>query len=155
MTIGLGMVAAALLSGCQPDTYSSNGGYLGADICPKKDWTASGTLSNPSYAIDGNLDTAALSDYQYTGAELTIDLHRPCVFQTVIIEHGKNERGFARKIAVATSVDGSVFTDRYVAGDSRKVAILSLPGAVLARYVRIRAVTPNTQPWSIAEVNLQ
>lgn len=134
---------------------STTGGYLGADISPKNTWMARGDLQNPSAAIDDNMDTAARSDYEYSGAAITIDLRRPCVFQTVVVDHGAGENGHAGKVAVATSADGKSFVDRHVSPGKRRVTILCLPKPVLARYLRLRVTSPGIQPWNIAEIYLQ
>jgi hypothetical protein len=124
-------------------------------LSARTSWLAGGALSNAQAALDGDLSTAALSDYQYAGADITLDLQRPCLFQMVVLHHGKSEMGFARRVGVSTSLDGNIFIDRYVAPDLRRVATLSLPSPVLARYVRIKAIVPGSQPWSIAEIYLE
>ena len=133
----------------------TTGGYLGADISPKNTWVARGDLQNPSAAIDDDMATAARSDYEYSGAAITIDLRRPCVFQTVVVDHGAGEHGHASKVAVATSADGRSFIDRHVSPGKRRVTILCLPKPVLARYLRLRVTAPGVQPWNIAEIYLQ
>lgn len=134
---------------------STTGGYLGADITPKKSWQAKGDLHNPGAAIDDDLTTAARSDYQYLGATITVDLRRPCLFQTVILDHGAGEHGHAGKVTVATSMDGKSFLDRHVSPGKRRVTVLCLPKPVLARYVRLRVAAPGAEPWNIAEIYLQ
>jgi hypothetical protein len=134
---------------------STTGGYLGADISPKNTWLVRGDLQNPLAAVDEDMATAARSDYDYSGAAITIDLRRPCVFQTVVVDHGAGEHGHASKVAVATSADGKSFTDRHVSPGKRRVTILCLPKPVLARYLRLRVTAPGVQPWNIAEIYLQ
>lgn len=128
---------------------------MGAKITPKRTWAARGDLSNPAAVADGLLVTVARSDYDYTGAELVIDLRQPCMFQTVVIDHGLEPQGHCRKVGVATSLDGKLWVDRYAGPGARRVTVLSLPEVVLARYVRLRAVQPGTRPWAVAEVFLQ
>lgn len=135
--------------------YKSTTGHLGGDISPKNTWLAGGDLQNPSGAIDGDMATAARSDYDYSGATITIDLRRPCVFQTVVVDHGASEHGHASTVAVATSADGKNFVDRHVSPGKRRVTILCLPKPVLARYLRLRVTAPGVQPWNIAEIYLQ
>ena len=151
------LIAGACLPGCgaSPVYYPTTGGYLGADISPKGTWSAHGSLSNAAAATDGDLSTAARSDYNYRSAAITIDLKKACLFQTVIIDHGNAEHGHCRKVALATSLDGKIFIDRYAAPGTRRITILCTPGPVLARYVRLQAVAPGPRPWSIAEVYLQ
>lgn len=144
------------VAGCSaaPPIYApTNRGY--SDVPSKDTWTARGNLTRPHSAIDGNLITLAQSDEQYRNAELTIDLKRMSLFQTVIVDHGRAPHGHCRRVAVATSVDGRFFTDRYQCPGTRRVTILSLPQPVLCRYVRLRAVKAGVRPWSIAEVFLQ
>ncbi len=150
--------ASAGMIGCEgaPAIYTpTGGGYLGAEISPKNSWAVRGHLANPPAAADGNLATFARSDYAYRGAELTIDLKKVCLFQTVIIDHGIHEHEYCPRTAVATSVDGAIFTDRLAAPGTRRVTVLCLPGPVLARYLRLRAEVPGPRPWSIAEVYVQ
>lgn len=150
--------ASAGMIGCEgaPAIYTpTGGGYLGADISRKNSWSVRGNLANPPAAVDGNLATFARSGNSYRGAELTIDLKKVCLFQTVIIDHGSREHEHCRRTAVATSVDGAIFRDRYVAPGTRRLTILCLPGPVLARYLRLRAEAPGPRRWSIAEVYVQ
>lgn len=150
--IGL-LSLACLLAGCGDGSLYQD--LSGANMSNRRTWTARGDLQDPSFAIDSNINTAALSGADYTNASLTIDLKQPCVFHTVIIEHGLKEMGFPRTVGVATSVDGVNFTDRYQGPGTRKVTILLLPQPVLARYVRLHALRPGREPWSLAEVHLQ
>ena len=147
-----------VMVGCDvvvPVYTPSTGGYLGADITPKNTWSVRGSLANPAAVADEDLTTAARSSYQYTGAELIIDLKKVCLFQTVIIEHGAARSGHCRSISVSTSVDGKIFNNKYLSPGTRRVTIVSLPKAVLARYVRIKVVRPGRSRWAIAEVYLQ
>ena len=150
----LACFASAALLGCAPD-FNTGGSYAGPRITPHNTWIAGGSLPGAALAIDGDAGTAATNDSPRANVELVIDLREPCEFESVTIDHGHNEMGFARKLAVATSMDGSTYLERYVGPDTRKVAILSLPGPVLARFIRIRVVNPGLQPWSVAEVSLR
>jgi hypothetical protein len=150
--IGL-LSLTCLLAGCgDGGSYHDLGG---ANMSNRRTWTARGDLKDPSFAIDSNMNTAALSGADYTNTSLVIDLKQPCVFHTVIIEHGQSEMGFPRTVGVATSMDGVKFTERYQGPGTRKVTILLLPQPVLARYVRLQALRPGREPWSLAEVHLQ
>lgn len=157
-------VAAALiymllasLAGCDgvSAVYTPTGGHLGAHISARNTWTASGDLFDAARAIDGDLLTVAASDHAYAGAELTIDLKQPCIFQTIILEHGRARNGFCRTVRASTSLDGKLFVDRYTGAGTRRVTHLLLAQPVLARYIRLRAEAPGDEPWSIAEVYLQ
>ena len=151
-------LALGLLGGCddvRPVYGPNTGGYLGAYISPKSAWLVTGELLDVTSAADGDFSTSARSDYEYSGATLTVDLRRACLFQTIILEHGASEHGHPRKLAVATSIDGKTYTLRHLAPGKRRVTILSLPEPVLARYVRLRVVQPGPRPWNVAEIYLQ
>jgi len=147
-----------MLIGCNsvPPIYrSTTGGYLGADISAKKTWSCWGSLINPSVAIDEDLSTIARSRETSTGEEITIDLKRLCLFQTIIIEHGKVQMGYSQRLAVLTSVDGKKFTKQYVAPGTRRVTIILLSKPTVARYIRLKVVKPGSERWAIAEIYLQ
>ena len=147
-----------VMAGCDvvaPVYSPSIGGYLGANITPKDTWVARGNLANPASAVDQDLSTAAISGYQYKEAELTIDLKKVCLFQTVIIEHGAAVGGHCRSVDISTSVDGKIFNNKYITPGTRRVTIASLPAPTLARYVCIKASRPGSNRWVIAEVYLQ
>jgi len=145
------------LAGCGPvPLYApSAGGYLGPSITPRRRWVLSGTLAGPALAVDGDLLTAARAARDQLGAHLIIDLKEPCVFQSVIIDHGAAAGGHCRLVALDTSVDGTRWRRRYAAAGTRRVTVLCLPEVVLARYVRLRCVVPGPGRWTIAEVYLQ
>jgi len=146
----------ALLGGCQETIYRpSTGGYLGAKITPKQAWRAGGTISHPAAAVDGDLTTAATGESGNPGAELRIDLGEVCLFQTIIVDHGRDEHAYPPSVRVATSLDGKAFTRRYVGPGTRRVTILSLTEPVLARYLRLAATGRRRRRWSVAEVYLQ
>ncbi len=152
------LLAAGGIIGCDvvaPIYIPTTGGYYSSNISPKIHWVARGDLANPAAAIDGNLSTTARSNNQYAGAEITIDMKRRCMFQTVIIEHGAARGGHCRSVGVSTSVDGKTFKDQHVAPGTRRVTIVSLPATRLARYLRLKAVKPGIGPWVIAEIYLQ
>jgi hypothetical protein len=151
------LAIAAAAGGCAPAAIytATEGGYAGIKITPKSTWSVRGSLPAPRAAIDGELATIARSDYDYTGAELIIDLKQPCMFQTVVIEHGGEDRGFCRRVAVATSLEGKLWLIRHTAPGTRRVTLVSLPQVVLARYVRLRVLQPGSRPWAVAEVFLQ
>jgi hypothetical protein len=126
-----------------------------AVISPRSTWRAAGDLQSVASAIDQNPGTAAVSTAPDGRGTITIDLGKPCLFNMVVIEHGSNEMGFARRVAVLTSMDGEIFTQRYAGVGTRRVTILYMGTPVLARFVRLRAIVAGEQPWSVAEVFLQ
>lgn len=148
----------AMLAGCggTPMIYQDNSqSLLGESLTPKNTWLASGDVTTPASAIDGQVDTLANSGASYAGATFTIDLGRSCVFQTIILDHGRNEDGYAATVEVFTSTDGRIWQPEYVTIGTRRATILSLPKPTLARYLRLRALRPGPGPWSLAEVYLQ
>lgn len=140
--------------GCGGPIYN-NGRSQSSVISSRAIWRASGDLRSPASAIDGDVNTVASSTAPDGRGTLTIDLGKPCVFNMVIIEHGPNEYGFARRVVLLTSTDGQSFTQRYAAAGTRRVTILCPSTPILARYVRLQAMVPGSQPWSVAEVYLQ
>ncbi len=140
--------------GCgQP--YRDGPKVMGNDrISPRGRWLAYGNLRDPHLAIDGNPSTAAVSEVFYHGAALTIDLGKFCQFNMVIIDHGSNEFGFCGRVAVLTSDDGQWFRQQVVVPGLRRVTTAVLARQVLARYIRLQALEPGKEPWSIAEVHL-
>jgi len=112
-------------------------------------------LKDVSLAADGATATASVTMHNsYEGAELTIDLGRPCVFNHVAVEHGPDEFGFARQVALLTSSDGRNFQEQRRVAGQRKVTNILLVKAALARYIRLRVAVPGNRPWSVAEVVL-
>ena len=154
-----GATLSAALAGCEdvaPIYTQGTGGYMGASITPKTSWTVSGNLNDLKAAIDGNVNTAAHStQYQYEGSEITLDLKGMCLFQTIIIDHGKESEGYARLVAVKTSADGREFKDRYTGVGSQRVTLLLLPEPVLARYIRLQVVRAGYRPWAVGEIYIQ
>lgn len=122
-------------------------------VTPRATWKVSGSLAGAPKAVDDNLQSFASSGA--AGAQLTIDLGKWCLFNQVIVDHGPNEYGFPRRMAVLTSLDGSVFTQQHIVPGTRRITYATLPSPVLARYVRLQAVVQGDQPWSVAEVYLR
>lgn len=131
------------------------GGKFGADISPRAKWKVSGTLANAQAITDGDLLTAAKGAYRNRNDELIIDLGRHCVFELIIIDHGESQDGYVRRVGIATSIAGQIYTDRYQAPGTRRVTHILLPQPVGARYLRLRVLTPGRLPWSVAEVFVQ
>ena len=140
--------------GCGGQIYN-DGRSQGSVITPRSAWRAGGDLRSPPFAIDGDVNTAASSIASDGRGSLTIDLGKPCVFNMIIIDHGQNEFGYARRVAVLTSMDGQSFTQRYAAAGTRRATILCPATPIIARFVRLQAMVAGSQPWSVAEVYIQ
>lgn len=148
-------VAALALCGCA-DTYHSDAPRPGgARVSDPSGWRATGLHSAP-LGIDQDTSTFAYSDQEYTGARYIVDLGKPCLLNLVVIQHGRrHEMGFATRVAVLTSLDGSEFTQRHVGYGNRRRTTLSLVTPTLARYVCLQAVEAGDHPWVISELYLQ
>jgi hypothetical protein len=145
-----------LASGCEGVSESAGGSPApGSAVTPQKNWRAYGDLRDPGKAIDGDLSTAAVSGNSYTNASIEIDLGKPCTFNRIIVEHGPDEMGYPNRMALYTSMDGHSFTPQGEVAGRRKVTNMSLIRPVLARYVRLQAVSPGARPWSVAEIVIQ
>lgn len=124
-------------------------------VSKRSNWRIGGDLRDLQNAIDGDFTTAAVSRDDYANATITIDLGKVCLFNTVVIDHGPNELGFCRRVALLTSSDGMTFTHRHIVGGTRRVTIVCFITPTLARYVRLEAVLPGSRPWSVGEVYMQ
>ena len=152
------IITLMVSSGCEtvsPIYRPTTGGYLGADISPKKTWSCWGSVVNASAVIDEDLTTIARGRFNSAGEEITIDLKRLCLFQTIIIEHGQFERGYCYRLSILTSVDGKKFTKQYDTSGARRVTIILLPKPTVARYIRLKVVKPGPERWAVAEIYLQ
>ncbi len=143
--------------GCDPGRiYTSNGGNSpAAEITDRVEWTATGTVALAEHAIDGVITTAAVSRESNGGGSITIDLGRPCQFNLVILDHGRQEWAFARETVLLTSVDGKNYRRQWTAPGNRRVTSLCMFSPVLARYIRIQAFVPGDEPWTVAEIYVQ
>lgn len=148
---------ATLLVGCDGQVYPPNGAKgPAAAISDRSLWRVSGDLRNIRSAIDGDVYTAAVSDFDYRNAVVTIDLGKPCLFNMIVIDHGSaGAGGYCRRVAVLTSNDGRNFTQCYSVAGTKRFTILNMITPVLARYVRLHAAVPGEKPWSIAEMYLK
>lgn len=144
----------AVAGGCTSQIYSHQS-PAAVNISPYTSWAISGDLNNPRAAIDDNIITAATSNAYYTTAQITLDLGKPCVFNTVVLDHGIDRDAYARRTAVYISMDGRNFQYQYAVPGTRRITVLNWVTPVMARYVRVQAVTPGDRPWSIAEVYIQ
>ena len=151
------LLLALCVCGCASSSpvYRQGEGLLPSAITAKDRWTITGTLPNIQSAIDDDLTTAAMSNRPRAGDSVTIDLAKPCLMQTLIVEHGAGENGYAHMVQVATSTDGVRFDVQYETLGTRQVTLILLPTPVLARFIRIRAIKPGRQPWSVAEIYVQ
>lgn len=148
-----GLVAS--LAGCVGSVYNRSSMNAVANVSPYTSWTISGDLNNLNNAIDDNVATAAVSNSYYTNAYFTLDLGKPSVFNTVIVDHGANADGYARRMSVEISMDGRNFQYQYAVPGTRRVTIMNWVTPVMARYIRVRAIAPGNGPWSVAEVYVQ
>ncbi len=150
----LGLIAMG--GGCDPGPiYGPDAPRVSVGtISDRQSWTAKGNLEDGDLAADGNINTIAIGQVG-NSASLTIDLGQACMFNFVVVDHGRNELGFARQVEIATSIDGRTFTPQANCPGTRRVSNFLLNLTVLARYVRITAVQPGANPWSVAEVYIQ
>lgn len=151
------ILAAIVPSGCIPaPAYPKpTDNPPAAVISPKSTWKASGDLRNPSAAIDNDIATAASSGQNYNGASLTVDLGKPCVFNLVILDQGASEYAHPRRVSLLTSLDGQKFDLQWTAPGNRRVTVLCPLKGILARYVRVQAAMAGSQPWAIAELEVE
>ena len=140
--------------GCVGRVYDQDGPkVLPNSISLRNRWKASGDLTKPALAIDGNIATAAVTAHNpYDNAAITIDLGKACVFNLIVVDHGSSEFGYCRKVTAYVSVDNRRFDPVYVGSGSRRFTNICLMKPALARYVRLQATVPGTRPWSVAEV---
>ena len=148
------VMACLVLGGCGPGSRFGGRVAPAAAVSPRSSWKAHGDLQDAGKAIDGNPATAAVTAEHYSGAALTIDLGKACVFNLVAIEHGPNQFGFCRRLGLWTSLDGQTFTKAHETPGTRTVTYLVPIKPVLARYVKLQAITPGMRPWSVAEIHL-
>ena len=161
------VLVVATLGGCAPDAiYSGSetvavasvGPKLAPIITPKSMWRAYGDFDNAQRAVDGNVHTFAVTGPSYDNAKITIDLGKRCLFNTVVIDQGpddKLESGFCRRIAVQVSNDGVRFYQAYTVSGTRRITYCPIITPTMARYIRLVAIVPGDMPWSIAEIYLE
>ena len=143
------------LGGCASQIYSHQP-QVSVNVSPCTSWAITGDhMNNVQWAIDDVLVTAATSDAYYTSAAVTVDLGKPCVFNMVVLDHGIERDGYARRTAVYISMDGKNYQYQYAVPGTRRVTILNWVTPVMARYVRVQAIAPGDRPWSIAELYVQ
>ena len=101
LVYALVLASAAGTIGCDnatPIYVRTHGGYGGVGLADKRAWTARGGLTRPQAATDGDLSTIARTARQYDFVELTIDLKQMVLFQTVVIDHGRDEHGGGSRV---------------------------------------------------------
>jgi hypothetical protein len=154
-----GFLALAGLAGltlsCVPNVNyrPTTGGYVANSITPKSQWRAGGNLSTPAASIDGQTSTFARADGRRDG-ELIIDMGKPCLIASIVLDHGNSPNACAASVAVATSADGRTYVEQYVAPGTWRVTTLLLAKPVMTRFIRLRA-SGGPEPWAIAEVFIQ
>ena len=151
----LAVVLAACVVGCDGTTgYPEGRTQPAAQVTPRAEWRAAEAtgVQNAELAFDNDESSAASASGGYQGATLTIDFGKVCLFNQIVLHHGPKEMGFARRIAVSTSLDGRTFRKRFDGPGTRRVSIFSLVAPALGRYVRLQVVQPGAEPWSIGEV---
>ena len=141
-----------LAPGCTGPIYQPGQQYFPDAISPRTQWTATGTVADPVKAIDGNVATAAVAPVGVADPMLVVDLGKPCLLNMIVVDHGANEMGYCRLLAVQTSDDGMHWVERASVPGLRRVTNVLLTSQVLARYVRLKVARPGGGPWSVAEV---
>ncbi len=114
-----------------------------------------GSFTNLKAAIDDTIDTMAVSGGNYRNTSFALDLGKPCVFNMIVLFHGKKEFGFAGKLLVSTSNDGKKYKNIHTAPGTRDRTYLLLMTPVNARYLRITALEAGSRPWSIGGIVLR
>jgi len=152
------VILACIAAGCDPNfDYNGQRAQPGA-MAVQSEWNVTGTpgqFSFLSFAHDGNAMTVCQAKTYNRGQYITIDFTRPCIFNMIAIQHGPFEYGYAREIAVEISNDGKNFTRIFTGEGTRKITYLCILSPVKARYVRLVALRPGIEKWSIAEVYFQ
>ena len=146
--------AAAGAGGCGPG-YVNERQFAPGAVTPRSAWRASGQLKDSAKALDGDILTAAVSEPYYNDAVLDIDLGEVCLLNMIAIDHGPEEMGYCRRVAVETSIDGKSFARHAEAPGTRKITIISMVTPAMARYVRLKVIAQGGRPWSVAEIHIQ
>ncbi len=156
MLSAAGLAWAAMAGGCGVGAiYNDPQGSMVGSVSPRAEWAISGDLPNIRTAVDGDVNTCAVSGPAYANSQFTVDLGRPCLFNMVVVDHGPNRDGYPTRLGVLTSNDGKEFVFRHAAPGCRRATTLLMFTPVLARYVRIQALQEGRHPWSVAEVYVQ
>ena len=118
-------------------------------------WAVSSNFGDAKVINDGSVGTCLVTPNTNDSAYIVVDMGKRCLFNQVIIDHGSNELGCARRVAVYTSLDGREYTQQYVASGTRRVTYLNLITPVLARFIRVQVVQHGDRPWSISEIYIR
>lgn len=156
--ISLAAFLAMAACGCDPKFDYSGDRAQPEAIAAQTEWKVTGTpgeFSFLTFAYDGNPMTVCQSKSYNRGQAITIDFSRPCIFNMIAIQHGPFEYGFAKEVAVEISNDGKTFTRIFNGEGTRKITYLCILSPVKARYVRLVALRPGAEKWSIAEIYFQ
>jgi len=152
------VILSFMAGGCDPNfNYDGPRAQPGA-MASQTEWKVTGTpgqFSFLSFAHDGNAMTVCQSKGYSRGTAITIDFSRPCMFNMIAIQHGPFEFGYAKEVAVEISNDGKNFTRIFNGEGTRKITYLCILSPVKARYVRLVAIRPGIDKWSIAEIYFQ
>jgi hypothetical protein len=143
--------------GCDAAPIYTDGSSRAAigSVPDRSKWTARGNLKDAGNGVDGNINTLAVAVDGAANSSLMIDLGKPGLLNMVVVDHGRNEFGFARRMLVSTSLDGERFTQRHSGPGTRRVSTMMLITPVLARYVRLDVLLPGDRPFTVAEVYMQ
>lgn len=118
-------------------------------------WRVGGDFRDAAKAVDGNINTFASSGDNAT-ASITIDLGKPRMFNTIVLDHGPDhEFNYPTRLSVVTSYDGRTWTSVYVVQGTRRVTYIPLVTPNLARYIRLQTIVKSDKPWMIAEIYVQ
>lgn len=149
------LMAALMLSGCKPAYQQKPLDFAREAITPKSRWKISGNAPKAGRAIDNNLGTAAVDQRPQSGDSLIVDFGRPCMFNMVVVEHGPNPHGYARRLELSTGTDGKRFTTQKTVYGTREVTTVLLIRPTLARYIRLKILQPGPKSWSVGEIYIQ
>jgi len=151
VVLGIAAVCVSVCS-CNGPIYEPERRTFPDTITPPARWIVTGNVQSPAKAIDGNVATAAIGPQGQANGWIVIDLGKICLLNMVVIDHGPDEFGYCRELAVQTSDDGQTWTLQAVVPGLRRVTNCLFTGPELARYVKLQCLTPGARPWSVAEI---
>ncbi len=146
------------LTGCDTNFAADGPRVPRGGISSMSRWSIAaqqGAFEGLANAIDGSNLTAAKVSGDYVGASFTIDLGRHCMFNMIVLCHGRDENGYTRRVSVEVSNDGKTFQASYSTLGTRAQTYVPLLTPVTARYVRITATESGVMPWVISQVYFQ
>lgn len=124
-------------------------------VTPSNSWVVSCNFGNAKVLNDSGVGSCLVTPNTTDQAFVVVDMGKRCLFNQVILDHGTNEFGCARRVAVYTSLDGREYTQQYIGPGTRRLTYLNLITPVLARYVRVQVVQHGDRPWSLAEIYIR